>query len=354
MADNGKPKFGMYWAASCGGCEIAVLNIHEHILDVDAIFDVAFWPVAADFKYADVRNYPDGYIDLCLFNGAIRNSENEEMAHLLRKKSKVLVAFGSCAYEGCIPALSNLTDREATLRTVYLDSVSLDNPQGILPQVSTQVPEGELTLPAFYHTVKSLDQVVPVDYYIPGCPPEPHQIWAVLEVVVNGLLHGAPLPPAGAVVGAGSMAVCEECQREKNVKKIERFFRPYDILPQPGLCLLEQGIVCMGPATRSGCGALCPQVGMGCRGCYGPVEGVADQGAKMLSAIASVVSTGAAGEDEHEMARRIDAVMDTLADPAGTFYRFSMAHSLLHRVRVNGNGPARNGPANGPDKGEVK
>jgi F420-non-reducing hydrogenase small subunit len=341
MAENGKPKFGMYWASSCGGCEISVLNIGEHILDVDAIFDIAFWPVAADFKYQDVRDYPDGYIDLCLFNGAIRNSENEEIAHLLRQKSKVLVAFGSCAYEGCIPALSNLTTKEDTFRTVYLDNVSLDNPNGTLPQLVTQVPEGELTLPSFYHTVKALDQVVPVDYYVPGCPPEPHQIWAVLQVVVNALLHGAPLPPPGSIVGAGNVAVCEECSLEKNVKKIERFYRPYDLIPEPGICLLEQGIVCIGPATRSGCGALCPQVGMGCRGCYGPTEGVADQGAKMLSAIASVVGVGAAGEDEVEMAHRIDAVMDTLADPAGTFYRFSMAHSLLRRVRVNGNGSAK-------------
>ena len=95
----------MYWAAACGGCEISVLNIGDKILAVDAAFDIAFWPCAADFKVKDVEGYPDGYIDLCLFNGAIRNSENEEMAHLLRQKSKVLVAFGSCASEGCIPGL---------------------------------------------------------------------------------------------------------------------------------------------------------------------------------------------------------------------------------------------------------
>ena len=338
MSANGKPKLGMYWASSCGGCEISVLNIGDHILDVDAVFDIAFWPVAADFKYADVRGYPDGYIDVCLFNGAIRNSENEEMANLLRQKSKVLVAFGSCAYEGCIPALSNLTSREATLRTVYLDNITIDNPAGLLPQESTQVVEGELTLPIFYHTVKSLDQVVPVDYTIPGCPPEPHQIWAVLEVVVNALLHSGPLPPAGAIIGAGQAAVCEECTLEKNVKQIEAFYRPYQKIPEAGVCLLEQGLVCMGPATRSGCGALCPHVGMGCRGCYGPMDGVVDQGAKMLSAIASVVNVGVAGEDEHEMARRIDAVMATLAEPAGTLYRFRMAHSLLRRVRANGTG----------------
>ena len=94
----------------------------------------------------------------------------------------------------------------------------------------------------------------------------------------------------------------------------------------------------MGIATRAGCGALCPQVGMGCRGCYGPLGGVEDQGAKMLSAIASVVEAGSPHQDEAEMERELEAIMDTLADPAGTFYRFSMAHSMLKRVRANGNG----------------
>ncbi len=338
MGDNGKPKLAMYWAASCGGCEISVLNIHEHILTVDSVFDVAFFPCIADFKIEHVNNYNDGYIDVCLFNGAIRTSENEEMARLLRQKSKVLVAYGSCAYEGCIPALSNLTTKEATFNTVYLDNPSIDNPDGTIPQPTYQVPEGELDIPVFYNTVKSLDQVVDVDYYIPGCPPEPPQIWAVLQVVVAALTEGAELPPPGSIVGARTVAVCEECPLEIHEKSIERFYRPYEINPEPGLCLLEQGLVCMGPATAAGCGALCPQVGMGCRGCYGPLPGVEDQGAKMLSAIASVIGAGDPTMEEDELERKIEAVVDTIPDPAGTFYRFSMAHSLLHRANLNGNG----------------
>lgn len=335
MTENGKPKLAMYWASSCGGCEISVLNIHEHILTVDEVFDIVFFPCIADFKVKHVEEYPDNYIDVCLFNGAIRNSENEEMAHLLRKKSKVLVAYGSCAYEGCIPALSNLTTKEATFNKVYIDNPSIDNPEKIFPQTSTEMPEGELTLPSFYNTVKALDQVVDVDYYLPGCPPEPPQIWAVLQVIVGALTAGEPLPPAGAIIGAGHKAVCDECDREKRDMTIERFYRPYELDPDPDQCLLEQGILCMGVATRSGCGALCPTVGMGCRGCYGPVEGVEDQGAKMLSAIASVIDVGDETMDDDELEEIIQNVVDTIADPAGTFYRFSMAHSLLRRVKVD-------------------
>lgn len=338
MSENGKPKLAMYWASSCGGCEISVLNIHEHILTVDAVFDIAFFPCIADFKVHHVEDYPDGYIDVCLFNGAIRNSENEDMAKLLRQKSKILVAYGSCSYEGCIPALSNLTSKEATFRSVYLDNPSIDNPDGTLPQTEYEVAEGVLELPEFYHTVKSLDQVVDVDYYLPGCPPEPPQIWAVLQVIVAALTEGGPLPPAGSILGATNVAVCEECPLEKSEKSITRFYRPYEIIPEPGICLLEQGLVCMGPATRGGCGALCPQVGMGCRGCYGPTNGVEDQGAKMLSAIASVIAAGDPTMEEDELEELIQEVVDTIPDPAGTFYRFSMAHSLLRRAKTNGKG----------------
>jgi F420-non-reducing hydrogenase small subunit len=238
---------------------------------------------------------------------------------------------------GGIPALANLTSSDRIFETVYKENLSTQNEEMIVPKSVVRVGEGELYLPEFYNTVKSLHQVVDVDYTIPGCPPEPHQIWAVLEVVVAALLQGAPLPPKGAVVGASDRAVCEECSLEKHEKAIERFYRPYEIVPQAGLCLLEQGLVCLGPATRGGCGALCPTVGIGCRGCYGPMSGVQDQGARMLSAIASVISAGSAKEDEHATTQKVIEAVNTLADPAGTFYRFGMSSSTLGRAHVNGN-----------------
>jgi F420-non-reducing hydrogenase small subunit len=320
MSKNGKPKFAMYWAASCGGCEIAVLNIHEKILDVDANFDVAFWPVAMDAKYKDVEAMPDESILLTLFNGAIRNEENEHLAHLLRKKSKILVAFGSCACEGCIPALANLSNVKEIYDIVY-STVSTDNPDGIIPQPNYSVPEGELHIPGMYPMVRTLDQVVPVDYYMPGCPPESHQIAAVIDLVIQVLEGKAELPPSGSVIGAGHSTVCDDCPRKRNIKKIKKFERIQNVMIDPELCLLEQGVFCSGPATRNGCEAKCPSAGSPCIGCYGPAEGSLDYGARLLTAIASVIDSNDPAE--------IENILDGIPDPAGMLYRFNLAGSLL-------------------------
>lgn len=321
MSANGKPKFAMYWAASCGGCEISVLNINEKILDVDANFEIAFWPVAMDAKYKDVEALPDKSILLTLFNGGIRNEENEEIAHLLRRKSQILVAFGSCACEGCIPGLANLSSPEQVLSTAFT-TITTDNPQDLRPVYDFQMPEGNIHIPEFYRVLKTLDQVVPVDYYMPGCPPESHQIAAVVDLVVK-VLHGeASLPPSGATIGAGGSTVCDDCPRTRNIKMIKKFNRIQDLEKiDPQLCLLEQGIPCNGPATRNGCGALCPSAGAQCIGCYGPAEGVVDYGSRLVTAFASVIDSNDPTE--------IEAILDGIPDPTGQFYRFNLAGSLL-------------------------
>jgi F420-non-reducing hydrogenase small subunit len=266
---------------------------------------------------------------LTLFNGAIRNDENLHIAKLLRRKSKILVAFGSCANEGCMPALANLSNIKEIVDTAFT-TISTDNPSDIRPQPYFSVPEGELHIPTLFPIVRTLDQVVPVDYYMPGCPPESPQIAAVIDLVIQVLQGKAELPPSGSVIGAGGSTVCDECTRKRDVKKIKKFDRIQFVLIDPEICILEQGVLCSGPATRSGCKALCPAAGSPCIGCYGPAEGALDYGARLLSAVASVVDSNDPVE--------IEKIFEGIPDPAGQFYRFNLAGSLLRASKSGWNG----------------
>jgi len=234
----------------------------------------------------------------------------------------VLVAFGSCASEGCIPGLGNLDDRKSIFATVYDQgsATAPDNPQNIYPQHETQVPEGTLYLPVFYDTLKTLNQTVDVDYFLPGCPPEADNIWKAITAIVEG-----KLPAKGSTIGVDT-TVCEECKRKRKEKKIKKFRRTWEIIPDEETCLLEQGLMCCGIATRAGCGALCPAVNSPCIGCHGPNEGVEDYGSRLMSAVASVIDSN----DEEEIDRIIE---QGIPDPVGTFYRFSLAGSLLRRAK---------------------
>jgi len=311
-----KLKVALYWAASCGGCEIAQLQIGDKILKLAEAADIVFWPVAIDVKYKDVEAMPDKSIDACLFNGAIRNSEQEHVAKMLREKSKVLIAYGACAYEGGIPGLANFYNKDMIFDRAYIETQSTDNKEKVFPQTSYKVPEGELTIPVFYETVKTLRQTVDVDYVIPGCPPEEKTTWMALEALIEG-----KLPPKGTVITHNSRAVCDDCERKRDVKKITKLYRNYEIIPEPEVCLLEQGLLCQGISTRGGCDAPCPKANMPCTGCYGPVEGIIDQGAHFLGALASVIDSN----DPEE----IQKIIDDIPDPAGSFYRYSLPDSLL-------------------------
>lgn len=310
----------VYWGAACGGCCVSVLDVHEALFDVTALADLVFWPIALDTKYKDVEAMPNGFIDITLFNGAIRNSENEYMAILLREKSKLLIAYGSCAHLGGIPGLGNFHNREEIFERVYETTESTINPEKIMPQTSFKVPEGKLHLPNFYDAVKALDQVVCVDYYMPGCPPQTERLVEVFMAVATD----SELPSKKSVIGAWDKTQCDECDRIKtDNKKIKQFYRPFEIEDDHKTCFLEQGVICMGPATRGGCGYRCIKGNAPCRGCYGPPPDIIDPGAKMMSAIGTMID---ANETEE-----IAEIVDQIADPAGTFYRFSLPASIIRR-----------------------
>jgi len=315
-----KPKIAFYWCASCGGCEEAVVDLNEAILDVVAACDIVFWPVALDFKRDDVEAMADKSIAVSFINGAIRTSEQFEMVELLRSKSQLVIAFGSCAHLGGIPGLANLSNRAEIFEEVYAKSPGVMNENGTVPAREIGVPEGKLELPTLWDTVKTLDQAIDVDYYLPGCPPPVN----IIKEAVSAILTGK-LPPKGAVL-APDIALCDECPRNDSkpeVLALKEFKRPFEIAIDPQKCLLAQGLLCLGPATRKGCGAACVEVNMPCTGCMGPTGRVVDFGAKALSAIASSVDS----RDEKEIAE----IFSQIVDPVGTFYRYSLPASLLHR-----------------------
>jgi F420-non-reducing hydrogenase small subunit len=324
-----KPKVAFYWCAACGGCEEAVVDLNDDLLAAVELVDVVFWPVAMDFKREDVEAFADGELAAAFINGAVRTSEQEEMVALLRRKSQAVVAFGSCAVLGGIPGLANLYDRESILREVYHECPSLEG-SGTRPAAgTTSVEEGDLRLPVFGADVRTLDQVIDVDYYLPGCAPPAPLIWAALSALVEG-----KLPEKGTVL-APDVALCSECPRsatKPDKLSVDHFRRPHEFVADPEQCLLAQGLVCLGPATRAGCQAVCTVANMPCTGCMGPTTRVADYGAKALSAIASLID---ANEDDEILARTAEIV-----DPVGTFYRYSLPASLLHRRVAE---PAGNG-----------
>ena len=320
-----KPKVAFYWCASCGGCEEAIVDLNEDILKVTDAVDIVLWPVALDFKRKDVEALGDGEIAVTFINGAVRTEEQEEMVHLLRKKSGLIVAFGSCAHLGGIPGLANFNTRETVFQTAYKDTPSTDNPEGIFPQQKTDIGIGELTLPEIYDTVKTLDQTIPVDYFLPGCPPPADLIMNAINAILTG-----QLPEKGAVL-APNKALCDTCPRNEtkpDKMSITEIKRPWEIKIDPEKCFLLQGLICLGPATRTGCGETCIRANQPCRGCFGPLDGVIDQGARALSAIASILGI----DDEEKMTEEaVQKLMEQIADPAGTFYRFSLPSSLLRR-----------------------
>lgn len=276
----------------CFGCHISLLELHEELLGLFEAVDIKSSPLN------DVKIIPQ--VALGILEGAVGNEENEHVAKEMRQKSKILVALGTCACFGGIPAMRNLHPVEEVLKRAYVESEST---------VEGKIPDGP-EVPKHLRKVRALNQVIEVDYYIPGCPPKPKQILAAVKTILEGK----------AVVGP-THNLCRECDRyHKEMLIPQRGFVTDSVCALMELeqiddkkCFLEQGVLCLGPATREGCGASCLKVNIPCRGCYGPPPEAMEQGSKMVNALASILPAGG---------------LMILEDVVGSGYRYSLAVSI--------------------------
>ena len=294
------------WFAICGGCEVTILDIGEPLLDVLKQVEIVHMPVLMDHKlYGQTGENAELEIpeaDVGLISGGVRSDEHKKLALEMRKKCKTLIALGSCACFGGIPALANQCSTEELLEKVYRGSVSTDK---------DGFPHEQI--PALTDRVYAVQEIVKVDASLPGCPTTPEMVAGALIA----LLEGKPLP------ALSSKSVCDECptKREKKaVSTLKRRLEGAEFTPGAPLtemrCLMEQGILCLGPATRGGCGGSdgvprCIRAYMPCEGCFGPLSDKANPMVDMMGALSTI------GLDPKQ-----------IPDRAATFNRFAGAGRL--------------------------
>jgi NAD-reducing hydrogenase small subunit len=165
-----KPKVSSDWMAGCAGCHMSLLDMDERIIKVAELADIRATPIT-DLKEPD----KDG-VDVGILEGGVNNTSNEEVAHRMRDRCKILVAFGDCAVFGGVPAMRNFFTIEESLRRAYIETESTDS-EGKIPD------DPELCTPT---RVRALQDVVPVDIYLPGCPPSADTIFYVLSELAQG------------------------------------------------------------------------------------------------------------------------------------------------------------------------
>ncbi len=293
------------WFAICGGCEVTILDIGEPLLDVLKQVQIVHMPVIMDHKlYGQTGEKSEMEIpeaEVGLISGGIRNEEHKKLAREMRAKCKVLIALGSCACYGGIPALANLFSTEEILEKVYRGSVSTE---------ANGIPKEDI--PALTDRVYAVSEVVPVDIMLPGCPTSPDMVAAALLALLEGKPFTLP-----------TKSVCDECplvREKKAVSALKRRLEAPQFTPGAPLnqmrCFMEQGFLCLGPATRSGCGGSagvprCIKAYAPCEGCYGPLSEKANPMVDMMGALASI------GLDAKQ-----------IPDRAATFNRFSGAGRL--------------------------
>lgn len=318
--DRGQPpKIALAGLAACGGCDESFLDLGQELVEVILPrVEIVFWPTAMDAKVARLESVEPGGLAVSLISGGVRTEEMADLARLLRSRSRVLVAMGTCAHMGGIPSLANSATSAELLESVYGPAAPGDR---------DRLPQGVNPLPPLTETLLPLHEVVRVDHTLPGCPPPVD----LISRMFRAFLDPGEQPLAGKVWGS-EKALCHECSRLPHKPQdltLGRLNRAHQVEPEAEDCLLVRGLVCLGPATRGGCGERCISANMPCRGCFGPPGGVEDQAAAILSFLA-----GHAPVDRGEQA--VLRYSESLTDPLGTCNRFGLTRDLLDPRRGRG------------------
>lgn len=268
------------WLHCCSGCEIAILNIGEPLIELLGKIDFVHIPVLMDHKYygqlGEEKELSIPEAEVGIVSGGVANEEHLEVLEEMRKKCKVLIALGTCASHGGLPALMNEWGMKEGIKDYYKTSTT----------EPCEVPDQGV--PAPLDRVYALDEKVKVDMILPGCPPNP----LLIAEVVNALIEGRdPVLPG--------KSVCDTCPTKREgkggVTQVRRFLQNAHYDPEQPLddmrCLLEQGLMCMGPVTAAGCAKRgapsCISARVPCRGCFGPVRREGNQMLDMMNALAS-------------------------------------------------------------------
>jgi NAD-reducing hydrogenase small subunit len=164
-----KIRLATAWLGGCSGCHMSFLDLDERLLDLAEAVELVYSPIA------DAKEFPKN-VDVTLVEGAVANVDHVELAELIRERSKTVVSFGDCAVTGNVTSLRNRLEVDDLLTKVYQEGPG-KAPRGL---------EADKVMPALIPKVLPLHQVVPVDVYIPGCPPEPDRIWAAVSALLRG------------------------------------------------------------------------------------------------------------------------------------------------------------------------
>lgn len=283
--------------SSCLGCQMVFLGMGEYLYDFIGDNNVVYAPLIMDEK-----ELPE--IELALVEGTVRDGSHFKRAREVREKASLVVALGTCACFGGVQGLANRFSDEALQRKRFSTG----------PRVAGEPPGVRRLLP--------LDAYIKVDGFLPGCPVPAELLRSFLKMMSSGSL---PKRESGTV--------CSECRVSSPPLPQAGPNRLVEAEPEEGKCLLEQGLICMGPLTRDGCGARCPsEFGVPCIGCRGPSD-------KALISPCEDLRM----ETERRLARatgsRIEEVQRKITDPIHSFFKFCMAEPLLRRKRPGGTAP---------------